>query len=107
MRGYHMWPTKKQRPESWRALVARHLEISAIADPSAKAFPRCVFMSERDIGFITRERDRPSLFCQLCFAGWRRKGLSNERHCQSEKNGSRAKKGETMKKKKIVYKPFD
>jgi probable addiction module antidote protein/putative addiction module killer protein len=39
--------------------------------------------------------------------GWRRKGFPNERHCQSENNGSRAQKGETMKKKKITYKPFD
>jgi probable addiction module antidote protein len=41
------------------------------------------------------------------FAGWRRKGLANERHCQSEKNGSRTQEGETMKKKKPIYKPFD
>jgi probable addiction module antidote protein len=64
-------------------------------------------MSERGIEFITREPARPSLFCQQCFAGWRRQGLANEGHCQSEKNGSRTQEGETMKKKKAIYKPFD
>jgi probable addiction module antidote protein len=59
-------------------------------------------MLERGIGFITRERARPSTFCWLA-----RKGLANERHCQSEQNGSRTQKGETMKKKKTIYKPFD
>ncbi len=55
MRGYPIWPTKKQRLESWLAFGVRHLEISAIANPSAKAFLKCVFMSEQGIGFITRE----------------------------------------------------
>jgi probable addiction module antidote protein/putative addiction module killer protein len=35
------------------------------------------------------------------------KGFPNERHCQSENNGSRTQEGETMKKKKTTYKPFD
>jgi hypothetical protein len=38
MRGCLVWPTKKQRPESWLGFVARHSEILAIANPSAKAF---------------------------------------------------------------------
>lgn len=37
MRGCPVWPTKKRRPESWRVLWARHLEISATADRSVKA----------------------------------------------------------------------
>ena len=32
-----------------------------IANPWARAFPRCVFMWERGIGSITRERERPSI----------------------------------------------
>jgi hypothetical protein len=32
-------------------------------DLSAKAFPKCAFMSERGIGFITRGRARQSSFC--------------------------------------------
>jgi probable addiction module antidote protein len=88
-----------QRQESWLAFVVRPLEISAIANPSAKAFPRCGFMSELGIEFITREPDRPS-------SGWRRKGLPDERHYQSEENGSRTQEGKTMKKK-TTYKAFD
>jgi hypothetical protein len=52
MRGYRIWPIKKRRPESWLAFAARPLEISAIANPSAKAFPRCGFTLERGIAFI-------------------------------------------------------
>ena len=36
-------------------------------------FPKCVFMSERDIGFITRERDRPFMFCWLAASRHRRR----------------------------------
>src|SRR5579863_2860271 len=63
MCGSHICPTKKQRPEFWLAWLARHLETSAIANPSAKAFPRCVFTSAQGIGFITREPARPFTFC--------------------------------------------
>jgi hypothetical protein len=46
-------------------LLSATLGISAIANPSAKAFPRCVFMSERGIEFITRGPDLPFMFCWL------------------------------------------
>jgi hypothetical protein len=63
MHGYPISPTKEQKPESWHALPARYSEILAIADPSEKAFPRCVFMSGLDIAFISREPDQPFTFC--------------------------------------------
>jgi hypothetical protein len=66
MRGYPIWQTTKSEGQnpgaSWQRDI---LEISATANPSAKAFPRCVFMSERGIAFIKRERDRPFMFCWL------------------------------------------
>jgi hypothetical protein len=56
---------QKAKPESWLDWRARHVEISAIANRLAKAFPKCAFMGERGIAFITSERDRPSMFCWL------------------------------------------
>jgi probable addiction module antidote protein len=41
------------------------------------------------------------------FAGGGRKGIPDERHCQSQKNGSRIEEGKTMKKRKTTYKTFD
>src|ERR1700688_1376205 len=38
MRGYATSPTNKERLESWLAFGVRHLGISAIANPSVKAF---------------------------------------------------------------------
>ena len=54
--------------------------ISEIASQSAKAFPRCVFMRERGIAFITRELDRPFMSCWLV--------------------GQKARKQETLPKRK-------
>ena len=39
--------------------------ISAIANLLAKASRRCAFVSDRDIEFITLERDRPFMFYWL------------------------------------------
>jgi probable addiction module antidote protein len=43
---------------------------------------------------------------RLCFAGWWRKGVTDERHCESEKDGSGTQGDETMKRK-TTYKAFD
>jgi probable addiction module antidote protein/putative addiction module killer protein len=43
----------------------------------------------------------------LCLAGWRRESLAKEGYRQSQKNGSRPERDETMKKRKTTYKPFD
>src|SRR5258708_25921776 len=99
MRGYPISPTKKQRPESWLAFLAQLLEISAIANPSARAFPRCVFIAyscgSRVSGLLhSNGNDR------LCLAGGRRKGIANQRHEQSEEKGWRTQESKGMRRRK-------
>jgi probable addiction module antidote protein len=98
MRGYPIWPTKKRRPESYLAFVVRRLEISSIANPSAKVFPRWVFMSEGSGSIHANRIDR------LCFAGWRRESITDERHSRAKKMARELKGGKTMK---TTYTAFD
>jgi probable addiction module antidote protein len=75
-------------------------EISAIANPSVKAFPKCVSMSG-----ISSLLHANRLY-RLRFADWRREGSAGERHSESENHGPGTQEGETMKKK-TTYKAFD
>jgi probable addiction module antidote protein len=64
-------------------------------------------MSERGIAFLLHS-DRID---RVRFAGGRRKVIANKRYYKGEEDGSGTQKGETigqtMKKKKTTYKPFD
>jgi probable addiction module antidote protein len=101
MRGYPSWPTKKQRPELWLAFAARPLEISATANPWARRFRDAYSRWSGVSGLL-----RANWIDSLCFAGWRREDNAEERHCQSETNGSRTQGDKTMKRK-TTYKAFD
>jgi hypothetical protein len=102
MRGSPVCPTKKRRPEFWLAWRARHLETWAIANPSVRRFRDAYSRGSGVSDLLHANR-----LDHLRFAGWRRQGLANQGHCQSEQNGSRTQEDETMKKKKPTYKPFD
>jgi probable addiction module antidote protein len=85
-----------------RIASAVFLEILAIVDRLAREFPRCEFMSSGIPRLLRANR-----IGHLHFARRRHKNLPDERHREGEENGSRSKKGETVKKGKNTYKPFD
>src|ERR1700694_4059986 len=102
MCGDPVLPTKKQRPESWLAFVARIRKFRRLRTCWRMRFRDAYPCRGGVSGLLHANRiDR------LCFAGGGRKSIPDERHCQSQKNGSRNEEGKNKKKKKKKKKKID
>src|ERR1700687_2914397 len=102
MPGYPIWPTKKQKARILARLRSATFGNFGDCEPVGEG------VSEMRIHVGAGYRvyyTRTGSTVYVLLAG-RRKGIADERHCQSENNGSRTQEGKTMKKK-TTYKAFD